>query len=49
VSFNVDFDGLLSTMAEMFNGIWPLFAIVAGLGLGVSLVKFVNKAIQDAF
>jgi hypothetical protein len=49
VSFNVDFDQMLNTMADMFNGIWPLFAIVAGLGLGVSLVKFLSKAIQDAF
>jgi hypothetical protein len=49
MSFNVDFDQLLGTASDLFNGLWPVFAVVAGLGLGVALVKFITKAIQDAF
>ena len=49
MSFDVDMSQLLNSAASLFNGLWPVFAIVAGLGLGVALVKFITKAIQDAF
>jgi hypothetical protein len=48
-SFSVTTTGLLDSAAQIFNGLWPVFAIIAGLGLGIALVKFIVKAVQSAF
>lgn len=48
-SFNIDMGGLMDTAAEIFNGIWPAFAIIAGLTLGFLILKFVLNAIKGAF
>jgi hypothetical protein len=33
----------------MFSGLWPAFAVIAGIGLGIGLIRYVIKSIQDAF
>lgn len=48
-SFSVTTTGLLDSAAQIFNGLWPVFAIIAGLGLGIALVKFIVRAVQSAF
>jgi hypothetical protein len=48
-SFSIDASNLLSTAAEIFNGLFPAFAVVAGIGLGIGLIRYIVKAIQDAF
>ncbi|MBX3082928.1 MAG: hypothetical protein KF716_14940 [Anaerolineae bacterium] len=49
MSFDIDLDQLLASASQMFNGLWPVFALIAGLGLGVALAKFIAAAIQNAF
>jgi hypothetical protein len=48
-SFSVNTGDLLTSAADIFNGLWPVFAIVAGLGLGIALVRFIVNAIRSAF
>lgn len=48
-SFNISMSGLMDTAADIFNGIWPAFAIIAGLTLGFLILKFVLNAIKGAF
>ncbi len=48
-SFSVSTSGLLSSAADIFNGLWPVFAVIAGLGLGIALVRFIVGAIRNAF
>lgn len=48
-SFSIDTSSLLDSAANIFNGLWPAFAIVAGLSLGIALVKFIVDAIRHAF
>ena len=49
VSFNIDTTTLLSNAATMFNALWPLFAILLGLTLGIGILKFVGKLVGDIF
>jgi hypothetical protein len=35
--------------ASMFNALWPIFAVVVGLALGVRIVQLVRKEITGAF
>jgi hypothetical protein len=48
-SFSVNTSNLLSSAADIFNGLWPVFAVIAGLGLGIALVRFIVNAIRAAF
>lgn len=48
-SFSIDSSTFLSGASQIFNGLFPVFAIIAGLGLGIGLLRYVIKAIQDAF
>ena len=48
-TFSIDTSSLMTSAANIFNGLWPAFAIVAGLSLGLALVKFIVQAIRTAF
>lgn len=48
-SFNITMTGLMESAASIFNGLWPAFAIIAGLSLGFVILKFVLSAIRGAF
>ena len=48
-TFSIDTSSLMTSAANIFNGLWPAFAIVAGLSLGIALVKFIVQAIRTAF
>jgi hypothetical protein len=49
MSFNIDVDTLMGGAADMFNALWPAFAIVVGLALGVKIVTYIRKEITSAF
>lgn len=48
MSFNINVDDLMSGAATMFNALWPVFAIVVGLALGVKLVQLIRKEVTSA-
>lgn len=48
-SFSINTTDLLSAAADIFNGLWPAFAIVAGLGLGIALVRFIVNSLKSVF
>ena len=48
MSFSVDVDGLMSTAASMFNGLFPIFALGIGIALGIGLLSKVGKEIRGA-
>ena len=48
-SFNFDMTHLLDTAASLFNGLWPLFAIVAGLSMAAGLLTLVMKELRAIF
>lgn len=45
---NLDLAGLMDTAAELFNSMWPAFAIIAGLTLAYLIIKFLMGAIKGA-
>ena len=47
--FSIDITALLSTASAIFTGLFPAFGVVAGIGLGIGLVRYIVRAIQDAF
>lgn len=47
--FNFTLTGLIETAANLFNNLWPAFALVAGISLGFVILKFVLSAIRGAF
>lgn len=49
MSFSIDSSGFLDTAAQIFNALFPAFAVIIGIGLGIGLLRYVVKAIQDAF
>jgi hypothetical protein len=49
MSFSIDSTSFLSTAASIFNALFPAFAVIIGIGLGIGLLRYVVKAIQDAF
>lgn len=49
MSFDIDANVLMSNAAAMFNALFPVFAVVIGLGLGVKLVQFLRGEIGKAF
>jgi len=49
MSFNLDVDGLMESAASMFNALWPIFAVVVGLALGVKIITLIRKEVTGAF
>jgi hypothetical protein len=49
MSFNIDVDALMSGAASMFNALWPIFAVIVGLALGIKIVQLVRKEITGSF
>jgi len=49
MSFDLNVDNLLDSAATMFNALWPLFAIVVGLALGVKIITLVRQEVTGAF
>jgi hypothetical protein len=49
MSFDINVDTLMDGAAQMFNALWPVFAIVVGLALGVKLVQLIRKEVTSAF
>jgi len=47
--FSIDITSLLSTASSIFTGLFPIFGLVAGIGLGIGLLRYIVKAIMDAF
>ena len=47
-SFSLDMSGLLSTAEDMFNALAPIILTIAGIGLGISILAVVGKAIKNA-
>jgi len=48
VSFDLNTQTLLDGAAEMFNALWPAFAVIVGLALGVKLVQLIRKEVTGA-
>lgn len=48
-SFSIDMAEMMTSAADIFNGLWPAFAIVVGLGLGVQILRFIVNAVKAAF
>lgn len=46
--FVINMDGLVDTASDFFNSMWPVFAIIAGVGLGLLILKFVLASIKGA-
>jgi len=49
MSFSIDATALLEAAATIFNGLWPAFALVAGIALGTGLVAKIVSEIRKAF
>ena len=47
-TFSINTSDLLSNAATIFNGFWPIFAVVVGIGLGFSILKFVAGMFKGA-
>lgn len=47
--FSIDASSLLDSAASIFNGLWPAFALVAGIALGAGLVSKIVGEIRKAF
>lgn len=48
-SFSIDVDGLITNAENIFNALWPAFAVLAGLALGFIILKLVLGAISKGF
>jgi len=46
--FSIDVTGLLSSAADMFNSLFPLFVPIMGITVGISLVLLVIALITGA-
>ena len=49
MSFSVDVSGMLSTAASLFNALFPIFGVVAGIAIGIGLVTLIIGEIRKAF
>jgi len=48
MSFNFDFDSVMSNASTVFNGLMPIFAWPIGITLGLGLIAYVVDAIKGA-
>lgn len=49
MSFNLNVDTLMDGAAQMFNALWPIFAVVVGIAMGIKLVQLIRKEVTSAF
>lgn len=49
MSFDLSMQTLLDGAAQIFNALWPAFALIVGLALGIKLVQVLRKEISSAF
>lgn len=45
-SFSIDVNSFLSSASQMFNGIFPIFAPIIGISLGIGLASFIAKRFE---
>jgi hypothetical protein len=48
-SFNLDVTGMLNMAASIFNGLGPLFFVIAGISIGVGLLMKIVDELRKAF
>jgi hypothetical protein len=46
--FSIDASGLLNTASQIFNALWPAFAIIVGIALGFGLLTLIVSEIRKA-
>jgi hypothetical protein len=46
--FSIDPSSLLTTASQIFNALWPAFAIVIGISLGLGLLALIVSEIRKA-
>lgn len=47
-SFDIDTSNFLGTAASIFNALWPAFAIIVGITLGLGLLSLIVREIRQA-
>jgi len=47
-SFDIDTSNFLGTAASIFNALWPAFAIIVGITLGLGLLALIVREIRQA-
>ena len=48
-SFSMDATSMLSTAADMFNNLWPIFGILVGITIGLGLLSLIAAEIRKVF
>jgi hypothetical protein len=48
-SFSIDVSSLITNAENIFNALWPAFAVLAGLALGFIIIRLVMTAINKGF
>ena len=49
MSLSLDFSNLLSQAGAIINGLWPVFILPVGIGLGMGLLSKIISEIRRAF
>ena len=49
MSLSLDFTSLMSSAGNIINGLWPVFILPVGIGLGMALLGKVISEIRKAF
>jgi len=47
-SFDIDTSSFLTTAASIFNALWPAFAIIVGITLGLGLLGLIVRELRQA-
>jgi len=48
-SFDLDVNSLLTMAASIFNGLGPLFFVIAGISVGIGLLMRILNELKRAF
>jgi len=49
MSLSLDFTMLMGQAGDIINGLWPVFILPVGIGLGVALLGKIVSEIRKAF
>lgn len=49
MSLSLDFTNLLGQAGQIINGLWPIFILPVGIGLGMGLLGKIISEIRKAF